>query len=72
MVITGEYSVQKLLLDEFMVKYRINARDFDIFRLIIEGKSTNQIGTQLFISTGTVRNNLSSIFLKQRPITGLN
>jgi predicted ATPase/DNA-binding CsgD family transcriptional regulator len=40
------------------------AREMEVFRLMLQGKSNAAIGDELHITLGTVRNHLSSIFAK--------
>lgn len=45
-------------------KYDITEREFKIIKLIADGLSNKEIGSTLFISDGTVRNNISVILEK--------
>jgi len=44
--------------------YGLTDREMEIVRLLMKGKSNQDIGTQLFISRHTVRNHLHNIFDK--------
>ncbi|MBN2443796.1 MAG: FHA domain-containing protein [Spirochaetales bacterium] len=50
----------------FFERYNYTAREQEIFFLIIEGKSTKEIGEVLFISPGTAKNHVLSIFKKTK------
>ena len=45
-------------------KYDITEREFDIIKLIADGKSNKEIASTLFLSEGTIRNYLSTILDK--------
>ena len=51
-------------IDHFSENKGLTEREKEILTIIFEGKSTKQIGVDLFISPGTVRNHISSIFQK--------
>jgi DNA-binding NarL/FixJ family response regulator len=54
--------------DEFMLKYKISKREFEIIRLVAEGKGTDEIAQILFLSSYTItthrRNILNKLNLK--------
>jgi DNA-binding CsgD family transcriptional regulator len=45
----------------------LQGRELDVLRLVVQGKTDNEIGKELFISPRTVQNHLTSI----RDKTGL-
>ncbi len=51
-------------IDQFCEVQTLTEREKEILIVIFEGKSTKQIGQDLFISPGTVRNHISNIFQK--------
>ncbi|MCU0285711.1 MAG: helix-turn-helix transcriptional regulator [Acidobacteria bacterium] len=51
------------LLD-FYTRFDITAREKEIIDLIMDGKTNEEIGDDLFISTKTVKNNISNIYRK--------
>ena len=60
----------KILLDgeeaigSFCKSRNLTEREKDVLSAMFEGKSTKQIGQELFISPGTARNHISNIFQK--------
>lgn len=50
----------------FFECYNLTPREQEIFFLIIEGKTTKEIGDALFISPGTAKNHVLSIFKKTK------
>ncbi len=42
----------------------LSSREIEVLRLVASGRSTEQIASELFISVGTVRNHLKSIYAK--------
>lgn len=53
-------------IGRFFSEYKMTEREQSIIRLIIKGKTNEDIGDELFISTKTVKNNISSIYRKAR------
>ena len=53
-------------MSRFFSEYKMTEREQSIIRLIIKGKTNEEIGDELFISTKTVKNNISSIYRKAR------
>jgi len=53
-------------MSRFFSEYKITEREQSIIQLIIKGKTNEEIGDELFISTKTVKNNISSIYRKAR------
>lgn len=51
-------------MDHYCEQYRISAREREIIRLLLKGKSNREIEDTLFISMGTVKNHIYSIFQK--------
>jgi len=51
---------QKIIIKEM----KITHREWDIIKLILQGKTNPEIGDLLFISTKTVKNNLTEIYRK--------
>jgi DNA-binding CsgD family transcriptional regulator len=52
------------LRERFFIKNNISARERDVILLILKGKSNRDIEEELFISLGTVKNHLYSIYQK--------
>jgi DNA-binding CsgD family transcriptional regulator len=51
-------------LARFAESYRLSERESEIIRLLLNGKSKNEIAEQLFLSPHTVRNHMASIYKK--------
>ncbi len=51
-------------MDHYCDQYHISAREKEIIRLVLRGKSNREIEDALFISMGTVKNHVYSIFQK--------
>lgn len=51
-------------LGSFFSRFNITAREQEIIDRIIKGKTNEEIGDELFISTKTVKNNISNIYKK--------
>ena len=51
-------------LDTQLSRFSLTPRELDIVRLVLEGKTNREIGDQIFISTKTVKNNITEIFKK--------
>ncbi|MDQ1351797.1 MAG: hypothetical protein QG657_2102 [Acidobacteriota bacterium] len=51
-------------LRDFYTRYDITGREEEIIDLLMEGKTNEEIGDELFISTKTVKNNISTIYKK--------
>lgn len=51
-------------LDKFCAYYKLTDREADILRLVLEGKSNQEISQVLYITVGTVKAHLHSIFSK--------
>ena len=51
-------------MDNYCDQYHISAREKEIIRLVLKGKSNHEIEDALFISMGTVKNHIYSIFQK--------
>lgn len=58
-----EHSVV-FLSPTFIEKYHITEREQEIIKLLASGRSNQEIGEKLFISTGTVKNHIYKIFQK--------
>ncbi|MCL2864348.1 MAG: response regulator transcription factor [Lachnospiraceae bacterium] len=56
--------LKKLTLTENPALETLTAREKDIIRLVAQGLTNKEIGEQLFLSDGTVRNNVSVIMEK--------
>jgi len=52
------------IIEKFCDYYKLTDREREVLLSILEGKSTKQIGQDLFISPGTARNHISNIFQK--------
>ncbi len=53
-------------IEGFFNQFKITGREQSIIRLILKGKTNNEIGDELFISTKTVKNNISNIYQKTK------
>jgi len=51
-------------LEKFCAYYKLTDREADILRLVLEGKSNQEISQVLYITVGTVKAHLHSIFSK--------
>ncbi len=54
-------------LDTRLKQQGLTPREIEIVRLVLEGRTNAEIGDQLFISTKTIKNNMTSIF-KKMPV----
>jgi len=50
--------------DQSQQRFGLSAREWDVARLVIDGLPSKDIGERLFISPGTVKNHLKSVFRK--------
>lgn len=50
--------------DEICKKYNLNSKECDIIKYIADGLSNKEIGDKLFLSEGTIKNNVSTILSK--------
>jgi hypothetical protein len=57
-LINGEEAI-----DKFCELKKLTEREKEVLSAMFKGKSTKQIGLELFISPGTARNHISNIFL---------
>jgi two-component system, NarL family, response regulator LiaR len=62
------------MLSDILAKEResgseLTARELDVLRLVVEGKTNDQIGVNLGISVKTVENHLHTIFQKMNVIS---
>ena len=62
----GNYLPAKLggKLANFAFRAELTERELEVLRLMCEGKSNKEIGTNLFITEGTVKTHVKSIFYK--------
>lgn len=51
-------------LDTRLKQHGLTPREIEIVKLVLEGRTNPEIGDQLFISTKTIKNNMTSIFKK--------
>lgn len=51
-------------LSKVLKEYNISEKEYDIIKLIAEGLSNKEIGEKLFLSEGTIKNNVSTILSK--------
>ena len=70
-MILEELEEDEVLLEEssdqmgrFRVRYDLTDRETEILKLILEGKSNQEIGEELYITVGTVKAHVHSIFGK--------
>ncbi|MCR3759981.1 response regulator transcription factor [Clostridium felsineum] len=59
----GEYNREQAL-DEVKLKYDLSDKEISIIREIASGLSNKEISEKLFLSEGTIKNNISIIFSK--------
>jgi DNA-binding CsgD family transcriptional regulator len=53
-------------IERFFKEFKITGREQSIIRLMLKGKTNDEIGDELFISTKTVKNNISYIYQKTK------
>lgn len=53
-------------IERFFNEYKITEREQSIIGLMLKGKTNDEIGDELFISTKTVKNNISYIYQKTK------
>lgn len=51
-------------LNKVLKEYKLTEKEYDIIKLIAEGLSNKDIGEKLFLSEGTIKNNVSTILSK--------
>lgn len=51
-------------IDRFFSRYSFSSREMEIIRLLIQGKSKQEIEDELFISPHTVKNHIYNIYQK--------
>jgi len=61
-----EFSSKLPGIERFFTEFKITEREQSIIRLMIKGKTNEEIGDELFISTKTVKNNISYIYQKTK------
>lgn len=57
-------SSESINLDELCQKFDLDERDIDIIRLIADGLTNKEVGDELFLSEGTIKNKVSTILSK--------
>lgn len=57
-------SFKDINIDRFLSEYNISPREQSIISLIVKGKTSQEIGKELFISVKTVKNHISSVYQK--------
>jgi DNA-binding CsgD family transcriptional regulator len=62
--LASNFTFDDRIIDRFVKKHQLTEREKDVFVKVLQGKGSKQIGEELFISSGTVRNHLSNIFSK--------
>ena len=62
--LAANFSFDDRIIDRYVSKNGLTEREKDILVKVLQGKSTKQIGEELFISAGTARNHLSNIYAK--------
>ena len=62
--IAADFTFDDRIIDRFVRKNGLTERERDVLMKVLQGKSTKQVGEELFISSGTARNHLSNIFAK--------
>jgi DNA-binding NarL/FixJ family response regulator len=62
--VLGGDVLKKLTASENKVLESLTPRELDIIRLVAQGMTNRDIGTQLFLSEGTVRNNIAVMMEK--------
>ncbi len=53
-------------IERFFKEFKITEREQSIIGLMLKGKTNDEIGDELFISTKTVKNNISNIYQKTK------
>ena len=56
-----KYSIEPDELQNFSAKYSLTTREEEIVKLLVLGKTNNDIATNLFISAHTVRTHIQNI-----------
>lgn len=51
-------------LKDVVVKYRLSPREAEVLALLLEGRTNNEIGEELFVSLSTIKAHITSIFQK--------
>jgi RNA polymerase sigma factor (sigma-70 family) len=73
--VLGGDVLKKLTASENKALESLTPRELDIIRLVAQGMTNREIGKQLFLSEGTVRNNIAVIMdkldVKNRTQLGL-
>lgn len=64
-VLSQEQNEEKLLSD-FEIKFGLSARECDVFRLMIKGRSNAEIGGDLYISESTVKFHVKNVLKKTK------
>lgn len=62
--VLNEEVMKKLTVSENKALSMLTTRELDIIRLVAQGMTNKEIGEQLFLSEGTVRNNIGAIMEK--------
>jgi len=48
---------------------QVSEREFDVLKLIYDGKTNHQIAEELFVSVNTVKKHINSVYLKLDVVT---
>jgi DNA-binding CsgD family transcriptional regulator len=62
--IPPETSSQEIPLEDMFEQYTLSPREQDVARLILEGRTNQEIGEKLFISLSTVKTHVSNVYQK--------
>ncbi|MGL5755223.1 MAG: response regulator transcription factor [Paraclostridium sp.] len=58
------YSENKICLDSILKKFNLTHKEIDIISLIADGLTNKEISESLFLSEGTIKNNITNILSK--------
>ena len=59
-----ETDVEHSVIEAYKEKYQLTSREMDVFRLIVDGRTTPQISQELYLSESTVKKHITNIFKK--------
>lgn len=57
-------SRESACLKDVVVKYRLSPREAEVLALLLEGRTNNEMGEELFVSLSTIKAHISSVFQK--------
>lgn len=62
-ILQGEQNKQERL-EQVQMEYGLNDKEIEIIKLVAEGYSNKEIAISMYLSEGTIKNNVSSILTK--------